>query len=447
MFASTPKLRHYAADDEAADETIIECLLRAAPKSILIKDKKGRTPLDRAREAEVGMAAYNVLRAYFKAQKEQEKGGGGSATKSPKGGVSSKVKKKKIKQEDLDGSAASIDLQVKPVEELSDSSANFDQSAKRSTKKKIKKKKEKDLDMSTESVDLIDVDGERDSDFSGDLGASMRRLKKNTRKTKKKHNADPIEPSAPTLLDHEGGYRSMLCSSQASLNVLVTPKKKKSGSQDIPVFDDSMTVHANGKSKKASTRSSSVSRRRSSVKIENEEGIAHSNDSTGALTSALETPKPSKNKVDSVLRTPGSVSSKAKTPTSSVVTRRRRLKKDMSRRSSRSDGIDEGVASTLAPVPISYESRTRSKSPRSMKSSAKSSIRSKSSTRRVSASGRMGERASLAIESPVLPDLMTPSAPKTCSAMVSDFLATPQLGGESMNFLPPVWGDGETDLQ
>jgi hypothetical protein len=435
-----PRLRHYVAGCEDANETIVEFMLRAAPKSILVQDKEGRTPLDRAREAEVGIAAYNILRAYFKEQQKEN-------TASVKG--SRKVQKKKDKLGDLNDSMASLDLNDIPAEDALGVSANLDESTRKSKKKVKKKKKEGGLNMSTSSMDLNDVVGEDVGGSSAVFEDSARSTKK---KKKKKHERDPNESSVSIALDEAGGYRSIQMS-QASLDVLVTPRRKKKGATDKDRFDESMSAPASAKGKKktretSAARSPSRSRRRKPV--ENEEGVVGGEDGVEEEDlRPLETPKPRKIQADSVLKTPGSVSSKAiKTPTSSVVTRRRRLTKDLVSRSP-SDRINEGVPSTEATGHMRHGSR--SMSPKSAKSSGKSSTRTKSKSKRSSKSGGllMEESTTSLAESPVLPDLMTPSSSalkKTKSALVSDFLATPQLSGGSMSFLPPVWGDGERAL-
>jgi hypothetical protein len=497
------KHRHYAADDDTADETIIECLLKAAPQTILMKDKKGRTPLDRGREAEVSMAAYNVLRAYFKEQKEKEKLGLGLVKKSPSGKVKKKkvkkeglndstasidfqlttgedlgdssttldldakrstkklggrVKNKKIKKEGLNDSTASIDFQLTTGEELGDSATSLDLDVKRSTKKEIKNKKELNRSMSMDSdinsVEFIDLnDGERGSFSSADLGASLRRSTKSitSTKKKKKKNGEPSESSIRARLNQEVDSVSFVAQETPKKK-----KKKKDGSQDSAWLDDS-TSPTNGKSKKkttakdksssrsltSSTRSLSTSRRPSSARKQNEEAMVDS-DGLGALVfCTLETPKPSKNHVDGTLKTPGSVSSKTiKTPTSSVVARRRRLKKDFSEILTPDEIGEEGESPGEA-IP------TTSSSTRSLKSRSKSLNSHQSIKKRSKSSSRLqgSSRSPSKYDSPVLPDLMIPSHAKTYSAMISDFLSTPQLGGESMAFLPPVWAEEEIDLK
>lgn len=441
------KRRHFAADDDTAHEAVIECLLKAAPQSILNKDKKGRTPLDRGREAKVGMAAYGVLQAYFKEQKEKEKLELRLTKKSP----SAKIKKKKVKKEDLIGSTTSIDFHVTLGEDSCDSSTSLDLNVMTSKSIKIKNKVEKDhmsMDTDVISVELHDLyDDERDSLSSGDLGASLSRSTKSieSTKTKKHKEVDPSESSTRKLLDQDGG--------PVSFDVAVTPKnkkkkkkKKKDGTQDNVGFDDS-TSPANGKRKKkmtkdrSSTRSPSRTRRPTLARKENEEGVVDS-DSIGELVLAtLKTPKTSKNHVDGILRTPRSVSSKAnRTPTSSVVKRGRRLKSYFS---STSDGFDEKGEATVA---SSVTRTSRSRSVRSPRSRSKSLSRSK---KRSKSSGRLqNSKSHLAGKSPVLPDLMTPSPPKTYhSNMLNDILSTGQLGGESMAFLPPLWAKEEVALE
>lgn len=493
--------RHYAAADEAANETAVEFMLKAAPTSILVQDKKGRTPLDRAREAEVAMAVYNVLRTYFRAQqkknaalaentpnttfkskkKKSKKGDhNDSMTSTDLNDVSckdfsgsaanleitalaeeipktiAKSKKKKSKKGDLTDSMTSMDLNDISSTDLNGSAANSECAAlteripKTSAKSRKKKSKKGDLNESMTWMDLNDVSC---TDFSGSaayLGASASRLKKK----KKKHKTDGIESSASIALDSEDCHLSIPIS-EASLEVLGTPKKKKKGTTESDRFVDSTTAPSSVKSKKKKPKgaspvtSPSKTRRRKSVKIENEEAVAGKADCLAEEDLIpLETPKPRKSKVGSTLKTPRSVSSKINhTPTSPVVTRRWRSKKDLSGRP-RSRSVDGRV--TLTEISVGTNRRHRSHSSntssRSAKSPSESAARTRIKYKRPSASGLQEASCTSLSHSSVLPDLITPSAgkKKTNSAIVSDFLATPQLAGESMSFMPQLWGEEES---
>ena len=50
----------------------MSALLKAAPEAVLMKDKKGHTPMDVAKEVEVGIDVYEVLRRCYKEQSKDD---------------------------------------------------------------------------------------------------------------------------------------------------------------------------------------------------------------------------------------------------------------------------------------------------------------------------------------------------------------------------------------
>jgi hypothetical protein len=90
---------HYAVGDDEAKEATVSALLKAAPESVIAKDKKGRTPMDVAKEAEVSIDVYEVLRKFYKEQAKDD--AKSIAVKSPT--------KRKKKGNGLENSQASLD--------------------------------------------------------------------------------------------------------------------------------------------------------------------------------------------------------------------------------------------------------------------------------------------------------------------------------------------------
>lgn len=92
--------------DEDAKEKNVFALLKASPGSILVRDKKGRTPMDLAKDTEVSVEVYEVLRKYYK---EQTKGDEPSEARKH----ADKKKKKKTKS-DFEGSMSLANVHTSP---------------------------------------------------------------------------------------------------------------------------------------------------------------------------------------------------------------------------------------------------------------------------------------------------------------------------------------------
>jgi len=97
---------HYAAGDEDANYKIVQSLLKSAPESILMKDKKGRTPFDLAKDSEVHVEVYELLRTYYKQQYQHDSPSAAETSKK----AQPTSKKKKKKEIDLNDSVGSMNL-------------------------------------------------------------------------------------------------------------------------------------------------------------------------------------------------------------------------------------------------------------------------------------------------------------------------------------------------
>jgi hypothetical protein len=155
--------------DEDAKEKNVFALLKASPGSILVRDKKGRTPMDLAKDTEVSVEVYEVLRKYYK---EQTKGDEPFESRKR----ANKKKKKKTKS-DFEGSMSLANANKSP-----------------GILKRQKKKEEVGLyDLATAFDDSLQGSMHLHNDVKANLDGSSSLLTNSSPSEKKKKRKDKEE--------------------------------------------------------------------------------------------------------------------------------------------------------------------------------------------------------------------------------------------------------------